>query len=71
VQEFRAYIEGASPSEYRHIQEQILDKLPDMHARSAYLLLRYTTARFFPERIGMCRVTREGDLVPMEPRINL
>jgi hypothetical protein len=71
VKEFRAYIEVASPSDFAQIKTMILDKLPEMHARSCYLLLRYATARFFPDRVGMCRVTREGDLVPMEPRISI
>jgi hypothetical protein len=65
VSEFRSYIDAASPGEYREIQERILDKLPQMHALSVMRLLRYTTARFFPDRIGLSRVTREGDLVPM------
>jgi hypothetical protein len=71
VEEFKSYIECGTPGEYRDIQDRILDKLPHMHALSVMRLLRYTTARFFPDRIEMCRVTREGDLVPMEPRINL
>ena len=68
VEDFRAYIEAATPSEHGEIQEMILDKLPQMHARSAFMLLRYATARFFPDRIGLSRVTREGNLVPIQPR---
>jgi hypothetical protein len=62
--DFIAYIESASPSDYQDIHDRVLDKLPKMHSRTALRVIAYAKKRLLGEEPRFGRVDDNGDITP-------
>ena len=68
----REYIAMSTDDQFREIETLILDHMDNgqLHAGSAYSLLMDLRVRVFGDGIGLCTVTRAGELRPMPPLVS-
>jgi hypothetical protein len=64
-QDFVALIDMSEPSRFEDIKERVLDKLPQMHARSAIRVLTYARERLLGEAVRFGKVLSSGDVKPI------
>lgn len=65
AQDFVALIDVSSAADFDDIEQRVLDKLPQMHSRSAVRLLNYARHRLLGETPQFGRVTQSGDIQPI------
>ncbi len=64
-QDFVVLIDMSSAADFDDIEQRVLDKLPQMHSRSAVRLLNYARRRLLGEIPQFGRVTPSGDIQPI------
>jgi hypothetical protein len=52
-------------SQFEDIEERVLDKLPQMHSKSAVRVLTYARERLLGEAVRFGRVLPSGDVRPI------
>jgi len=62
--DFIAYIDSASPSDFQDIHDRVLDKLVKMHSRTAVRVINYAKKRLLGEEPRFGRVDDNGDVTP-------
>ena len=64
-QDFVALIDMSERSQFEDIEERVLDKLPQMHSKSAGRVLTYARERLLGEAVRFGRVLPSGDVRPI------
>ena len=64
-QDFVALIDMSERSQFEDIEERVLDKLPQMHSKSAVRVLTYARERLLGEAVRFGRVVSSGDVRPI------
>lgn len=62
--DFIAYIDTATPSDFTTLQDMVLDKLPKMHSNTALRVITYAKKRLLGEEPLFGRVNDNGDIHP-------
>ena len=64
--EFESYIEGCSPADFEDAKNRILDKLPQMHAATAFRLLMLAREKLLGQVPLFSRMTHSGHFVNVD-----
>jgi hypothetical protein len=64
-QDFVALIDMSERSQFEDIEKRVLDKLPQMHSKSAVRVLTYARERLLGEAVRFGRVLPSGDVRPI------
>jgi hypothetical protein len=64
--DFVAWIDDCDPEHFGEVETRVLDKLPQMHSLSALKVLSYARSRLLGQETQFGRVTRSGDIEPIQ-----
>ncbi len=64
--DFVAWIDDCDPEHFGEVETMVLDKLPQMHSLSALKVLSYARSRLLGQETQFGRVTKSGDIEPIQ-----
>lgn len=64
-EDFLKTIDECAPQQFGEVETMVLDKLPQMHSLSAHKVLMYARSRLLGQQSRFSRVTKSGDLEPI------
>jgi len=64
-EDFVALIDMSAPSDFGDIEARVLDKLPQMHSRSAIRVINYARLRLLGQSPQFGKVSSDGDVTPV------